>query len=393
MWDQFVHTCVGGFPPTRLLGYASTWGALFVAAMLLQPLRGAQLEDLAASAPAGNGDLNFSAPANWAENSATAHDDATGVPLAPAMDCGRRRYFFADVLLWNVREGLDENWAQIITSTDFPTANTGTAALVGAPFPWRAGLRVGMGVQPSDGFEMTAYYTYFRTTAVKQASGDVYSGFMGNFYVDNADGVDFGPYYRSANIQWAFRFDTIDFEIARNCTIGTNLELKPFVGLKAGIINQSIKTNWFDPINTSKHTYTFTSASEYQDPHFWGIGPSLGVTMTMPLRTGDTSSLKLFGTPSGAIMLGHWTCSEQYVNNEQTTVTIDTSPITGVATMLRGVVGLQWQRCLSRVTSTVQVGYEAQLWLNQMQLYSYNMGRLNNVTSLEGGFAEWCLGF
>ena len=261
-----------------------------------------------------------------------------------------------------------------------------------APFQWRAGFRVGLGVQRSDGFDMTLYYTNFCTTATNEASGEVYSAFLGNFYVGNADGAGFGPYYRSANIQWDFNFHSIDFEISRNYTIGTNLELRPFVGLKAAIIDQSIKTNWFYPINTPTHTYTFTSATENQDPKFWGIGPSLGVTMAMPLRNADKCNLTLFGTPSGAIMLGRWTCTEQYENG-QNTVAIDTGPITGAATMLRGVVGLEWQQCFSRATSTVRLGYEAQFWLNQMQFYSYNMGRLNNLTSLAGGFAEWRISF
>ena len=129
------------------------------------------------------------------------------------------------------------------------------------------------------------------------------------------------------------------------------------------------------------------------DLNFWGIGPSLGVTMTMPLCNKDKYSLKLFGTPSGAIMFGHWTYTEQYENDQPASVTIDMSPITGAATMLRGVIGFEWEQYFSRATSTVRLGYEAQFWLNQMQFYSYNMGRLNNVTSLQGGFVEWCIRF
>ena len=392
LWGQIVYQCAGGSRPTHLLGCASTLGALLVTAILLQPLHGAQFEDIAESASAENGDVTFSAAAALAEDRPTQCDGATCVTCAPTMNSGGHRYFFADALLWTVREGADENWAQIITSNGLPTGDAGTTTLVDAPFQWRTGLRVGLGVQRSDGFDMTLYYTNFRTTATNQASGEVYSAFLGNFYAGNTDGQDFGPYYRSANVQWDFCFHSIDFEISRNCAIGTNLELRPFVGLKAAIINQSIKTNWFDPINTATHAYTFTSATEYQDPNFWGIGPSLGVTMTMPLCDTEKSKLKLFGSPSGAIMFGHWTCTEQYENG-QTSVAIDTSPITGAATMLRGVIGLEWQRCFSRATSTVRFGYEAQLWLNQMQLYSYNMGRLNNVTSLQGGFAEWCISF
>lgn len=396
MWSRIGYQCAGGCRPTRLLGCASTLGALFVTAILLQPLHGAQLGETAESVSAENGDLSFSAATNWADDLSTERDSATCVACVPMTNSGCDKHFFADALLWTVREGADENWAQIITPKDLagllPT-NIGTATLVNAPFDWRTGFRVGMGVVRNDGFEMTLYYTNYRTSATNQASGEVYSAFMGNFYIGNTDGGKFGPYYRHASIQWDFDFHSIDFEISRKCTIGTNLELRPFLGLKTAIIRQSIQTNWLNPINTIEHTYHFTSATEYQDPDFWGIGPSLGVTMTMPLCNKDRYSLKLFGTPSGAIMLGHWTCTERYENDQPASVTIDTPPITGAATMLRGVLGFEWEQCFSRATSTVRLGYEAQLWLNQIQFYSYNMGRLNNVTSLQGGFVELCINF
>jgi hypothetical protein len=312
------------------------------------------------------------------------------------MSSGRRRYFYADALFWTVREGAAENWAQIITPMGFLGVlgtNVGTATLVDAPFDWRTGLRVGMGVDRSNGFDTTLYYTRFFTSATSRASGEVYSAFMGNFYIGNTDGGDYGPYYRHASIQWDFSFDSIDLEISRSFTIGTNLELRPFLGLKTAIIRQSINTSWSNPVDTTKHTYHFTSGTEDMDLSFWGIGPSLGVTMTMPLCDKDRYSLKLFGTPSGAIMFGHWKYTEQYENDQPASVTIDMDPITGAATMLRGVVGFEWDQRFPRATSTVRLGYEAQFWLNQMQFYAYNIGRLNNVTSLQGGFLEWCIRF
>jgi hypothetical protein len=375
---------------------------LFVAALLLQPLHGAEIGETAWTASAETGDPTCSVAAGCAEDRPDYRADATCATCSPEMNRGCRSYFFADSLFWTVREGAAENWAQIITPQQLLWTNISTTTLVDAPFDWRAGLRVGTGVQRNDGVDMTLYYTYFHTSAASQAAGEVYSAFMGNFYIDNTDGSDYGPHYHQASIGWDFDFHTIDFEIGRNYAIGTNLELRPFLGLKTAIINQSIKSNWRDPIDTistaGPHVYTFTSATEDLNLGFWGIGPSLGSTMTMPLCRRDRYSLKLFGTPSGAIMFGHWTFTEQYNNYDahgakQSTITIDMSPITGAATMLRGVVGLEWEQYFSRATSTVRVGYEAQLWLNQMQFYSYNIGRLNNVTSLQGGFLEWQLTF
>jgi hypothetical protein len=414
MWSRIAYRCARGCRPTYLLGWASALGTLLVAAILVQPLAGAQFgEDAGAVSADGNDSTVFSASpltedrgstpfspslaAAVTEERPVEHGEASCLPCDPTARCGARRYLFADALYWTVREGAAENWAQIITPKSGLWTNVGTATLVDAPFDWRAGLRVGGGVQQNDGSDMTLYYTNYRTTATSQAAGEVYSAFMGNFYVGNTDGSDYGPHYHQASIWWDFDFHTIDFEIGHNYAIGTNLELRPFLGLKATIIKQTIRSNWRNPIDTTgpamPHIYTFTSATEDLNLGFWGIGPSLGTTITMPLCSKERYDLKLFGTPSGAIMFGHWTFDEQYVNSSATRIAFDTNPITSAATMLRGVVGFEWEQRFSRASSTVRLGYEAQLWLNQMQFYSYNMGRLNNVTSLQGGFLEWQLNF
>ncbi|MGA2798131.1 MAG: Lpg1974 family pore-forming outer membrane protein [Thermoguttaceae bacterium] len=372
-----------------------------LAAILAQPLRGEPFGETTGPVSTGNVDANLPYAAVTPENR-LGECTGTCCPTCVAGNTSKGcRYFFADALFWTVREGYNENWAQIITPKGDWGSNVGTATLVDAPFDWRTGFRVGAGLRRDDGFDATLYYTNFSTSAASQASGEVYSSFMGNFYVGNADGLDFGPHYRHGSIQWDFDYHSIDLEIGRNYAIDANLELHPFLGLKAAIINQSLNSSWRDPINTTAnnitHTYNFTSATEYLDLHFWGIGPSLGATITMPLCTKPRYTLKLFGTPSGAIMLGHWTSKEQYdndgVGSSHTSVAIDMSPITGAATMLRGVVGLEWEQYFCRTTSTVRLGYESQIWLNQMQIYSYNMGRMNNLTSLQGGFLELCIGY
>lgn len=303
----------------------------------------------------------------------------------------------ADALFWTVREGAADNWAQVITPEALLGSYVGTATLVDAPFDWNAGFRVGVGRQRTDGgLDATLSYTNFSTKATSRAAGEVYSAFLGNFYVDNTDGGKFGPHYRSAGIRWDFDFHTIDFEIGRRFAVARNLAVHPFVGLKTAIINQRVSSQWRQPIDTLEKTYHFTSATEDLRQDFWGIGPSLGVTLEIPLYSQPRYSLKLFGTPSGSLMYGHWTFKDVYENDDTispTRIAIDSSPISGAATMLSGVMGVAWTQYFSRATSTLRVGYEAQVWLNQMQFYSYNMGRLNNLTSLHGLTVELCIDY
>jgi hypothetical protein len=168
------------------------------------------------------------------------------------------------------------------------------------------------------------------------------------------------------------------------------------VGLKAAIINQSIHSQWHYPIDTLSAIYLFDWAMENLRQDFWGIGPSLGVTLEIPWQTKPRYSVKLFGTPSASLMFGRWTFSDEYVNDgltsiavpTPTAIAIQTTPITGAATMISGAMGIEWTQYFARATMTARLGYEVQVWLNQMQFYSYNMGRLNNLMSLHGGVVQ-----
>ncbi|MBN1909371.1 MAG: hypothetical protein JW818_06510 [Pirellulales bacterium] len=334
------------------------------------------------------------------------HEDSLHVDCAascPSPDGSKRGlYSFADALFWTVREGSADNWAQVITPHGALVNYSGAATLVGAPFDWNAGFRVGVGNQRSgDDLETNLNYTNFTTRATSHTAGEVYSAFLGNFFVDNADGESFGPHYRSASIQWDFDYHTIDLEVRRAYTIAPNLVVRPFLGLKAAIINQSLSSRWNLPIDTEDHTYLFLSATENLEQHFWGIGPSVGVTLEIPLYVRPRYTLRLFGTPSASLMYGRWTFRDVYANDGLTSTTVPTTttlainmrPITSAATMVGGAMGIEWTQQLSKATVVVRVGYEAQVWLNQMQFYSYNMGRLNNLTSLHGGTVKLCIDY
>ncbi len=322
---------------------------------------------------------------------------ATGCDVCLPSRVSPNRYVFADALFWTLREGSADNWAQVITPKGLLGTYAGTVTLVDAPFDWNTGVRVGMGRKYADErLEGTVSYTNFSTRATNRAAGEVYSAFLGNFFVDNPDGDSFGPHYRSADIDWDVAFHAIDLEVGRSFRVAPNLVVRPFIGLKAAIIRQSIHSRWRQPIDTLEHIYLFESATEDLKQDFWGIGPSVGVTLEMPLYTRPRYTLKLFGTPSGSLMYGHWTFSDVYANDGPTSITIPTpssiairtSPISGAATMISGAMGVEWTQFFARATTTVRLGYEAQVWLNQMQFYSYNMGRLNNLMSLHGGVLE-----
>jgi len=92
-------------------------------------------------------------------------------------------------------------------------------------------------------------------------------------------------------------------------------------------------------------------------------------------------------------MWGHWTFSDVYENNIPTIIHIYNRDINSAATMLKGLLGIEWSGCIIGAQTNIRLGYEAQVWFNQLQYYNYNMGKLNNLMSLQGAVLDFSINF
>lgn len=296
-------------------------------------------------------------------------------------------FVYADLLVWKLREGAADNWADVITDPGPKQYVT----QYGVPFNWSPGVRLGIGRNNAH-WDTTFSYTGFETKATSNAyapTGGVYSPFLGNFYINNTNGVNFGPHYRSASVFWKVTYNILDLELGRKFKIDEYLQLRPFLGIKGGWINQKINTSWYSPTTPT----TFSAATENIKHDFSGVGPSIGMDSTWTMFRGSKSSLNLIGNFSAALMWAHWVITDTYHNNTPTTVTLNEDTITGAATMARGLLGIEWTSCYARVDVKIRLGYEAQVWFNQVQFYSFSMGRLNNIMSLQGGVLGFSFNF
>lgn len=291
-------------------------------------------------------------------------------------------FFSVDALYWKVREGSADNWAQAIS----PAATNQTIQVYGVPFKGSPGLRVGIGCHTlCDAWDGIFSYTWFKTTGRNQVaaeSGGIHSPFLGNFFINNTGGSGIsGPAYRSAAIQWKVLFQVFDLEAGRPFQIDSFLKLRPFIGLKTGWIKHRIQSSWQTPITPT----TFTFATENLKNNFAGVGPSIGLNSSWTLNTIRENAFNLIAQFSGALLWGRWHFKDLYENNTPNSLAVQVSPVTGLAPMTRGLLGIEWQGCVSDINWSVRLGYEAQIWFNQIQYYSLNMGRLNNLMSVQGG--------
>lgn len=301
---------------------------------------------------------------------------------------------FVDPLIWTAREAGTDCWAEGITSGQSFLSNN----LEHVNFGWDIGVRVGACYETKhDQWDIRLFYTWFKTQGKDYASrgpGSMHSTFLGNFYVNNpqAAGIS-GPAYESASIKWPIKFQVFDVELGRNFLIGQSVELRPFIGAKAGRIHQFIHSKWYRP-HLDKPPF-FNLGIEDIKNNFWGVGPEIGVNSTWALFAGRHHAFGFFQDISGAIMYGRWAFSDVFNNDINQKIIIDSQPINGGASMVRIFTGLAWDAQLrqSCYQWCIKLGYEAQCWLNQLQFYSFTGGRLCNQLTLQGVTFELCIGF
>jgi hypothetical protein len=299
--------------------------------------------------------------------------------------------FFGDLLVWKAEESGTENWGQ--------TYGNGFIDIHSVSFPWDVGFRVGAGYgMKHDEWDTQLYYTRFKTVGKDRVSSPdiVTSPFLGNFYIDNAFGIsDSGPTYHRSSIRWGIDFNIFDLELGRKYRPSKAIVLRPFIGLKGGWIHQKIHSTWKDPEDSLLFLNPFTTAKENLKNNFWGIGPSVGLNTSWRLKEINRHAFYLFGDFSGALMYGHWTFKDVYTNDFGQKVSIDLSPINGAASMFRSFMGMQWAVCskTDRFRFSIKLGYEMQFWLQQLQFYTLNVGRLLNTLTLQGGTLDFGMEF
>jgi hypothetical protein len=296
-------------------------------------------------------------------------------------------FMLVEVLEWQVREGGADMVGELISPIG--TANP-SVKLLDATFNWHPGIRIGGGYRSNNDYDALIYYTYYTTQATNQLSapGQLYSPYIGNFFQNNTIGGGNGPFYDSANFLWKIYYNTLDLELGRTFKLDNILTLRPYLGLKGAIINQSIYTGWGGanklisgvPVPIT----TFRSATEDLSNDFYGVGPSFGLNTTWPIPIVTHGSLSVIGNFSTAMMWGKWRYIDDYKTDGADSVQVTGDDIIGAAPMLRAIVGLQWQGSLAKADVTASLSYEGQAWFDQMQFNTLSSGRLNDMMSLQG---------
>jgi hypothetical protein len=279
---------------------------------------------------------------------------------------------FANALYWRASETVD--WAHIVTSNQ----NSVQDSYKTISFDWDSGLRVGLGYNMlHDQWDTQIAYTWFLTRATDHGSGHIISGFL-------AARLSLLEPFKTGKIRFDLSYNMFDWDLGRSFLVSRSLSLRPFIGAKAGWINQTIRAEWTTP-NFDGLGFLY-SASENVKNNFQGGGPKGGVNGKWVLGNVNRHAFSLIGNFAGAFLWGHWTLQDEFTDVFLTQTSVPMKNRNFGALMLQALIGVGWDFNFDKNRShfALKVSYEIQDWLNHFQVFTNDSGTDNFDLILQG---------
>jgi hypothetical protein len=283
-----------------------------------------------------------------------------------------------DFLAWYASEEVASIWADVITIGD----NASTWDARGFNFKWDYGFRLGATrLLDCDQWETGFYWTWFQTSHKQQIPFDPDSSISPEFFAAFLS----GNRPKSMNGKWSLLLSMFDWELGKSFRVCKNLSLRPFLGIKGGWINQSIKANYYNLVLDSI-IQTDLTAKERLKNNFWGVGPLVGVNSKWKVAHINSQVFSIFGDFSMASLFGIWSSSDFYKNSASQTASVTARDSALGTLMFRAFFGLAWEMRFSPTLAPLKakIGYEAQIWMNQLRIATFQLQRLHNDLTLQG---------
>lgn len=267
---------------------------------------------------------------------------------------------FVDPLYWRATETLD--WVH----TNNLNASNLVIGYQGVDFNYDFGVRAGFGYQGN--WDTKLYFTKFNTTGTDSASGNLTTGFLGGRLSQTLPATIF---FQTGQADFHIDFNTLDWNVGKHFYASKNLMLRPIIGLKAGVINQTFNTSFQG---------TILSVSETVKNNFKGIGPKTGIETELVFWRKNNIRYSIFADFEMAYMWGHWNITDLEQTSSGGTVNVNVAPRNYGAFEMEGMLGASIH--YKNVSATL--GYEISDWFNQCQIFDDETGTQNNDLVLQG---------
>lgn len=292
-------------------------------------------------------------------------------PLRNDYQSGSRHVdVFTNLLYWYTSETVD--WGHVLTSgSNFVDDSYKTLS-----FDWCPGFRVGfLYHSPHDCWNTQISYTWFQSRASAQNSGPITSGFL-------AARLSLLEPFGNGEMQSNLHYNMFDWDLGRNFLVCQSLSMRPFIGLKAGWINQDIDILWTTP-DFIIPGFLF-SATENVKNNFLGAGPKIGVNGKFVLNHYSKSKLSLIAGLEGAFLWGHWTLKDDFIDIFDTEISIPAEDRNFGSLVLQATMGIGWDFCLNKRDMALNIYYEIQNFFNYFQVFTNDSGTDNFGLTVQG---------
>jgi len=292
----------------------------------------------------------------------------------------------ADFLGWYASQEVASIYADVVTHFGVIPASWGAPSF---NFNWDYGFRIGAGYDLEyDQWDTSLSWSWFRTdakhTIPMNPNASIGPEFFAALLSFSLEGDTVLDVAQSMSARWSLLFNMFDWELGRSFWVSKGLSLRPFLGLKGGWIHQSIDAKYYNLAIDNISTPNL--GSEHLKNNFWGVGPLGGVNTKWRARDFGSHFFDLFGDFSVAEMWGSWSCSDVYKSTIPSTSSVNTKNSSLGALTLRGFMGIGWDVDFRENKShfAAKLGYEMQIWFDQLRIATFQLQRLHNDLTLQG---------
>jgi hypothetical protein len=294
-------------------------------------------------------------------------------PARPYIKDGVDLFVFGDLLFWRA----NENGLGYVIENKMSTSTLRDGRLKDPNFDWDFGYRVGLGYNiPRDGWDVTADWTHFSTTASNSELAPV-GGAL--FPIWQSPDLNFASTnLTQASTFWRLRLNEIDLALGREFFVSKWLTLRPFMGLRTAWLRQKFNVTY-----TGTNIFGLTGAMSdkiQMKNRFWGIGLLGGLDTQWGLGAG----FSIYGDLGLSMLRGHFR-----INQDETVQTLNTV-LTHLRERLRATrvitdlaLGLRWDQVFADCFRVMlQAGWEDHVFLGQNVLKNFI------DSSMEGKYTE-----
>ncbi len=289
----------------------------------------------------------------------------------------------ADLLYWKANEDGLEYGTKMVAGPIIGQASKTKTKLLDLNFEWNAGFRVGLGYKFKHFYEwaLVLEWTRMRSQAHGHAHAKGIESQTGNVNTIIPTWVNLVFELRAgasnAKTSWHLDYDTLDLALGRNVNVGKHLAMRPFLGFRAGWIDQRYLAKYKTNFLLAEGEPLFSRVVTFEGKNdFAGFGVRGGSGFVWHL----SRNWNIFGNLNGSLLYGQFHVSMKD-KNDQGLGEGSTPPMPldftareefwRVRLNFEESLGLGWEVFFSKnkYHLAINAAYELSQWLSQNELF------------------------